>query len=77
MLFINLDTGEYPRFAGDVSLSPDANWALVVPSPKPESAPPLGHSWFEAYPLLLEDGTYLQNWGLIKSPEHIIRGPEE
>jgi len=36
MIFINAETLEYPRYAGDVALDPTADWQPVTEVPMPE-----------------------------------------
>ena len=35
-VFINTDTFEYPRHAGDIELNPTANWEPVIQTPAPD-----------------------------------------
>jgi len=36
MIFINAENLEYPRYAGDVALNPNADWQAVTEVPMPE-----------------------------------------
>lgn len=36
MPYMNLTTNEYPRFAGDVALAPNAQWVFVEDTPTPQ-----------------------------------------
>lgn len=58
-VFINTNTGEYPRFPGDVALDPLAPWATVeeTPAPSVEERQVVTEGMPE-----LRDGVYYQTW---------------
>lgn len=59
-LFINTETGEYPRHPGDVELNPTAKWAEVQ-----EVAPPeinYANQYLSEDTPELIDGVYYQKW---------------
>lgn len=60
MPFLNTDTGEYPRYAGDVVLSPNAAWVAVEETPRPEAGERQVVS--EGEPVKGADGVYRQTW---------------
>lgn len=60
-LFINIDTMEYPRYAGDVELSPESNWAEVLISEPPAVLD--NQAAFEIEPELV-DGAWHQKWSI-------------
>lgn len=60
MAYLNTRTGEYPRFAGDVQLSPNDSWAVVEPL-----TPPVAQDRqivYEGKPELMPSGVYRQTW---------------
>lgn len=60
MPYLNMDTGEYPRFSGDVALAPNAHWVFVE-----ETAPPaLGERQMltEGAPTKDDKGIWRQTW---------------
>lgn len=59
--YINVDTMEYPRYEGDITISPDANWAEVQATPIPEYTD--GQAPYELTPLLI-DGVWTQQWAV-------------
>lgn len=58
--YLNTDTGEYPRFAGDVALEPNARWVVVEDTTRPE----IGERQLvvEGFPVADERGIYRQTW---------------
>jgi hypothetical protein len=67
MAYINENTGEYPRFIGDLQLlnptaTPDNlpdEWAVVVSTPQPEYQE--GKNIYEGEPVKI-DGVWTQQW---------------
>jgi hypothetical protein len=59
-IYINTETGEYPRHPGDVELNPHLPWQEVIRSDAPDNVED-GKAWVEDVPLL-EDGQYFQSW---------------
>lgn len=58
-LYINIDTMEYPRYAGDIELNPNANWVEVQVVPMPEPKEGIAH--VEDTPICI-DGVWYQKW---------------
>jgi len=61
-LYINTETGEYPRHIGDVELNPDLPWATVEPTTPPELSP---LQILKELPPELVDGIYYQRWDIL------------
>lgn len=68
-IFINLDTMEYPRYAGDVDLSPESNWAEVLLSTPPTTLK--NEIAYEIQPELI-DGNWYQKWNIRNISEEEI-----
>ena len=60
-IFINTDTMEYPRYEGDISNEPNANWAEVERTNMPEYA--VGQAPYELTPILV-DNVWTQQWAV-------------
>jgi hypothetical protein len=59
-IYINIETGEYPRHLGDVELNPNLPWQEVILTDAPVNVEN-GKAWVEDVPIL-EDGQYRQSW---------------
>lgn len=59
-LYRNARTGEYPRYDGDVALSPGEPWELVEEN-EPISEAEYGFRWVEGQ-LEFVDGRWMRTW---------------
>jgi len=65
-LYINEQTMEYPRYAGDVEREPDAQWALVIETDEPQSENN-GMVWVEDIPQKIND-QWTRTWKEVSLP---------
>lgn len=67
-VYLNLTTNEYPRFPGDVEISPDDEWVLVHETEQPSVADAgEGNCWVEDEPQCV-NGVWHQRWKTIPKP---------
>lgn len=60
MPYLNIETGDYPRFSSDVSRTPRAAWVVVE-----ETVPPMlgkRDALIEGEPVMDAEGAYRQTW---------------